>query len=172
MSFKRSFRGLTVLVLACFIGCASVPDVEKEVCNVVAVWDLVNRHPGSATSDPGDLLTATVIETLNDSDVYQVVERERLILVYEELNQGTNAIVDESTHLRIGKILGVRCMVFGSYFVVADNMVLDLQLVEVESGNILKTTQKKSSNGEVSEWLNIAQEAARELIKPHRLNRP
>jgi len=164
VSFKWSFIGLTVLVLASFNGCASAPHVENEVCTV-AVWDLVNySQPGTVASDLGELLAAKIIETLENSGAYKVIERERLILVLEEQNLGTTPIVDESTRLKIGQIVGARCMVFGSYFVVADTMRLDLRLVEVETGSILKATQKSASAIDVSEWLNIAQEAAQELI--------
>ncbi len=164
MPFKRSFLGLSVLVLACYSGCASAPKVENEVFSV-AVWDLVNyNQPGTDASDLGDLLAARIIETLKDSGTYKVIERERLLLVLEEQNLSTTPIVDESTRLKIGQIMGARCMVFGSYFVVADTMRLDLRLVEVETGNILKATQKSASAVNVSEWLKIAQKAAQELI--------
>ena len=164
MSFKQNFLGFTVLVLVCFSGCASAPKVENEVFSV-AVWDLVSyNQPGTDASDLGDLLAARIIETLNDSGAYQVIERERLILVLEEQNLGTTPIVDESTRLKIGQIVGARHMVFGSYFVIADTMRLDLRLVDVETGNILKATQKTASSTNVFEWLNIAREAARDLI--------
>jgi len=169
VSFKQSFIGLTVLVLTCLSGCVSAPQlgapqVENEV-RTVAVWDLVNySQPGTVTPDLGDLLAAKIAETLEGSDAYKVIERERLNLVLEELNLGSTSIVDESTRLKIGQIVGARCMVFGSYFVLADTMRLDLRLVEVETGRILKATQKLASALNVSEWLNIAQEAARELI--------
>ncbi len=164
MPFKRSFLGLTVLVFVCYSGCVSAPKVENEVFSV-AVWDLVNyNQSGTDASDLGDLLAARIIETLKDSGTYEVIERERLILILEEQNLGTSAIVDESTRLKIGQIVGARYMVFGSYFVVADTMRLDLRLVDVETGNILKATQKTASSTNVFEWLNIAREAARDLI--------
>ena len=164
MPFKRSFLGLTVLVFVCYSGCASAPKVENEVFSV-AVWDLVNyNQPGSDASDLGDLLAARIIETLKDSGTYQVIERERLILVLEEQNLGTSSIVEESTRLKIGQIVGARYMVFGSYFVVADTMRLDLRLVEVETGSILKATQKMAYSTNVFDWLNIAREAAQDLI--------
>jgi curli biogenesis system outer membrane secretion channel CsgG len=164
VSFKQSFIGFVVIVLACFSGCASEQKVKNEV-RTVAVWDLVNyNQPGTVASDLGELLAARVIETLEDSRAYQVIERERLIDVLEELNLGTSPIVEESTRLKIGQIVGARYMVFGSYFVVADTIRIDLRLVEVETGNILKATQKMTSSTNVFEWLNIAREAARDLI--------
>ena len=164
MLFKRNIIGLTMLVLACFSGCASLPKMENEVFSV-AVWDLVSyNQPGTDASDLGDLLAARVIETLKDSSAYQVIERERLILALEEQNLGSTPIVDESTRLKIGQIVGARYMVFGSYIVVADTIRLDLRLVEVETGNILKATQKRASSTNVFELLNIARQAARDLI--------
>jgi curli biogenesis system outer membrane secretion channel CsgG len=145
-------------------GCASAPPAEEDVGRTVAVWDLDSyNQPGTVGSDLGELLAVKIIETLKDSGSYEVVERERLLAVLVELNLGAGLIVDESTRLKIGKIIGARCMVFGSYVVVADTMRLDLRLVEVETGSILKAAQKTTSAVNVSEWLNIAREAAREL---------
>ena len=165
MSFNRSFIGFVILVLASMSGCVCTPPAEEDVVRTVAVWDLDSyNQPGTVGSDLGELLAAKIIETLKDSGSYEVVERERLLAVLEELNLGASLIVDESTRLNIGKIIGARCMVFGSYFVVADTMRLDLRLVEVETGSILKAAQKTASAVNVSEWLNIAREAALELI--------
>ena len=164
MSFNRSFIGLFILVLAVMGGCVTGPPAGEDVVRIVAVWDLDSyNQPGTVGSDLGELLAAKIIETLEDSGAYKVVERERLLIVLEELNLGDSPVVDESTRLKIGKIIGARCMVFGSYFVVADTMRLDLRLVEVETGSILKASQKMASAINVSEWLDVAGEAAREL---------
>jgi curli biogenesis system outer membrane secretion channel CsgG len=133
--------------------------------SAVAVWDLENLNPAETIGpDVGELLAAKVIETLNDSGAFQVVERERLILVLEELNLGSSSLVDESTRLKIGRIVGARFMVFGGYFVLGNMMRLDLRLVEVESGRIVKAAQKTASAGDLAGWLRIAGQAAGELI--------
>jgi curli biogenesis system outer membrane secretion channel CsgG len=132
---------------------------------VVAVWDLINLNPAEDIGvDMGELLATVVIETLKESGAFQVVERERLILVLEELNLSSSSLVDESTRLRVGRIAGARFMVFGSYFVLVDKMRMDLRLVEVETGRIVKATQKATSAGDLNGWLRIAREAAQELI--------
>jgi len=43
-------------------------------------------------------------------------------------------------------------------------MRLDLRLVEVETGKILKTAQRVRAATDVAQWLSAAQEAADELI--------
>jgi hypothetical protein len=55
-------------------------------------------------------------------------------------------------------------MVFGGYFVLGDMMRLDLRLVEVETGSIVKAAQKTTSAGDLNGWLRVAQQAAEELI--------
>jgi curli biogenesis system outer membrane secretion channel CsgG len=131
----------------------------------VAVWNLENMNPDEAVgTDMGELLAAKVIETIKESNRFEVVERERLLLTLEELNLGSSLMVDESTRLRIGRIVGAQFMVFGGYFVLGDMMRLDLRLVQVETGRVVKAAQKTATAGDLNGWLTVAQEAARELI--------
>ena len=164
MSLTKRFIGLSMVLLAFFSGCTSAPCADQQT-SAVAVWGLGNVNPDEALgTDMGELLAAKVIETLKESDTFQVVERERLILALEELNRGSTSIVDESTRLKIGRIVGARFMIFGGYFVLGDMMRLDLRLVEVETGSIVKAAQKTTSAGDLGGWLRIAKEAAQELI--------
>jgi curli biogenesis system outer membrane secretion channel CsgG len=55
-------------------------------------------------------------------------------------------------------------MVFGGYQIIGEHMRLDLRLVEVETGKIIKAVQRMSSSSDLSEWLNSAREAAEELF--------
>ncbi len=75
-----------------------------------------------------------------------------------------NLFSNESTRLKIGRIVGARFMVFGGYFVLGDKMRLDLRLVEVETGSIVKAAQKTTSAGDLNGWLRVARQAAEELI--------
>ncbi len=72
--------------------------------------------------------------------------------------------MDEATRLKIGRIMGARFMVFGGYFVHGEMMRLDLRLVEVETGRIVKASQKTTSASDLNKWLGIAQEAAQDLM--------
>lgn len=164
MPLTKRLIGLTILLFAFFPGCASTPSMSQQT-TAVAVWDLTNLNPDEAIGpDMGELLAAKVVETIKESGVFQVVERERLILVLEELDLGSSSLVDESTRLKIGRIAGARFMVFGGYFVLGNMMRLDLRLVEVETGRIVKAAQKTASAGDLNGWLNIARQAAKDLI--------
>ena len=131
----------------------------------VAVWDLEDLTPvPSDAADMGEMLSAVVIETFKESGHYAVVERQRLLLVLEELNLGTTEMISESTRLEIGRLIGARLMVFGSYMVVSDTMRMDLRKVEVETGRVLKAASRTTTGSDIVEWMQKAREAAKELL--------
>jgi len=158
----------TLLLLIMINGCASVPSKPVEDIKGIAVWDLEDLSPTQdGRPDLGPLLAARITETVKESSPYNVVERERLSLVLQELNLGSAAISDESTRLRLGKLVGADLMIFGGYQVISDTMRLDLRLVEVETGKILKASEKTAVSGDIAGWLNAAGEAAKELFSAH-----
>ena len=164
MSLTTRLIGLTIILLAVFAGCTTASCKDQQA-PAVAVWDLENLSPNEAIGvDMGELLAAKVIETLKETGSLQVVERERLILALEELDLSSSKLVDEATRLRIGRIIGARFMVFGGYFVIGGMMRLDLRLVEVETGRIVKAAQRVTAAGDINGWLNAAGQAAEELI--------
>jgi curli biogenesis system outer membrane secretion channel CsgG len=131
----------------------------------VAVWDLeyLSLAPNEY-QDISEVLSAKIVETFKESGRYEIVEREQLLLALEELNIGTSSIVDESTRLRIGRIIGAKYMVFGTYFVMSESMRIDLRLVEVETGSVVKAAQKTTKTTDPIEWMNLAGEACRDLF--------
>jgi curli biogenesis system outer membrane secretion channel CsgG len=120
--------------------------------------------PGTTRPETADLLTAKVMETAGSIDRYELVERERLLAVLEELNLGSSQLADQATGLRIGRLVGARLMLFGSYQVVAMQMRVDLRLVEVETGRVRNTAQRVAASGNMAAWLAGAEAATRELL--------
>jgi curli biogenesis system outer membrane secretion channel CsgG len=105
-----------------------------------------------------------VIDALRKKENVTLVERERLVRILEELHLGTTAVVDEATRLKLGKMAGARWMVFGGYQVIADQMRLDLRLVEVETGRVRKAVQKKTVGAGITAWTEAARKAAEDLL--------
>ena len=151
----------TLLSLFIFISCASG---VKQSHQSVAVWDFDDLSPGSAQSDLGELISIEVIKTFQDSGRYSVIERERLHLALAELDIGTTSLADESTRLELGKLSSAQLMVFGSYQVIGNSMRLDLRIIEVESGRVLKAVKKVVSSDNIAGWLENAKLAAEELL--------
>ncbi|NNL76606.1 MAG: hypothetical protein HKO68_09760 [Desulfobacterales bacterium] len=163
MNAKKSMWLYLSIILCVAVGSA-LPAMAT-AGGAVAVWDLEDLTPvPSAAADMGEILSAKVIETFKESGNYEVVERQRLLLVLEELNLGTTELISESTRLKIGQLIGARLMVFGSYIIINDTMRMDLHKVEVETGLILKAISKTAPGTDLIQWLKIAEEAAKELF--------
>jgi TolB-like protein len=137
--------------------------MKGETGGTIAVWDLDDLSlTKGAQRHLGEILSGKIIEVLKNRD-YVVVERQRLLLALEELRLGTTQLVDEATRLKLGKMLGVKRMVFGGYQIIGDQMRLDLRLVEVETGKVKKAVQKMSSAAHLEGWIESAKRAAEEL---------
>ena len=147
----------------CFFGCAA-PQVVYEKGTTVAVWDLENLNPvEGGHPDLSKFLSDRVAGTIKAKGYYNIVERQRLLLVLDELNLGTSMLVDETIRLKLGRMVGAQLMVFGEYLVFAEQMRLGLRLVDVETGGIIKTAEKTASSTELTAWLKAAEEAANEI---------
>jgi len=112
----------------------------------------------------GEILSGQIIETLKKKGNYLVVERRRLLLALEELRLGTTALADESTRLRLGRLVGARWMIFGGYLTVGGEMRLDLRLVEVETGKVRRAVEKTTSSRDVNDWMAAVRKATEELL--------
>jgi curli biogenesis system outer membrane secretion channel CsgG len=161
----QSIRVWIILGVVFSAGSCSTSSMLVPTGGTIAVWDLEESCPlARARPELGEILSAQVIETLKEKGGFIVVERERLVLALEELHLGTTPIVDETTRLELGRLLGAQLMVFGNYQVIGDKMRLDLRLVEVETGRVLKAVAKTASATDFSAWLNAAKGAADELL--------
>ncbi len=161
---------LPVIIAIVFflIGCAGAPPAPERPAygpgSVVAVWDMEDLSPiKTHQPDLGEFISGAIIETLESRCKFRVVEREKLILVLEELSLGASDLASEATQLRIGEILGAKLMVFGAYQVIGDIVRLDLRLVEVERGLIVKTASNQVAAMNLDARLKGAETAAAEL---------
>jgi curli biogenesis system outer membrane secretion channel CsgG len=160
---KTFFGILFMMILAMGASCVSKPEL-KDRGITVAVWDLDDLSPSSAVRPHlGEIFSSQIIETLKKKGEYTVVERERLLLALEELRLGTTKLVDETTRLKLGKMLGARLMVFGGYQIIGNQIRIDLRMVEVETGKIRKAVQKTTSGTDLSHWMDTARKAAEEI---------
>lgn len=163
-SFRISFLVATILLICWCTGCQTVPIEEKKRLQTIAVWDLENlNQTETAALDLGELLANKVIEALAESGKWNVVEREQLILALEELNLSSTSMVLDSTRLKIGKIVGANYMVFGTFMKMMQMLQLNLRLVDVETGRVIKAAEKSTFKEDIGIWLELAKEAANDL---------
>ena len=134
-------------------------------------------------------LSDMLITSLVKSGKFDVIERTQIELVLSEQNLGMSGIIDESTAVEVGKLLGAEYVVFGvvtsatqqeidkfAYTLVVIETSIDVRVIDAETGKIIvaehasgKSESKviKSSEGTVvsgavdydSEYASSAQNA-------------
>ncbi len=152
------------LTIFIFGGCQTTAVMEARP-HTIAVWDLENLNPAELEGlELGELMAVKVIETLQASRQWEVVERESLILALEEQHLGSTALASEETRLRIGRLIGANFMVFGSYMKFMQTLQLNLRIVDVQSGRVVRAVQKTEPFKDIGGALKMADDAAGELF--------
>jgi TolB-like protein len=102
-------------------------------------------------------LAQMLITDLAVVDTLRVVERERLQALLEEQKLAKSGKIDAGTAARIGKLLGARYLVLGSYFDALGAFRVDARIVSVETGEIVKSV---GANGNADDFLGLEQKLA------------
>jgi TolB-like protein len=127
---------------------AASPDLRP----TVAVMDFGNSAIGPGSKDMEPLskgMAGMLISELGSNPGIRVVERDQLEKIMSEQNLSTSGRVDPATAVRVGKLLGVHHMIFGSF--VTDGrgtMRIDARAVNVETSVVehTETVQGKDAN--------------------------
>jgi TolB-like protein len=129
---------------------------QDDVRPTVAVLPFVNSAIGSATTELAplskgiaDLLTVDLAQNTG----IRVVERENILRILDEQNLARDGRVDDATAAKIGKLLGAKHMVTGTF--VTDRtgtMVITVKSIDSETGRI---SWADVSRGKTDEFLSI-----------------
>lgn len=108
-------------------------------------------------------LPSMAINVLNNGTDLKVIERERIEWLLNEIELQRQAdVVDQSTAVRTGKLLGANAVVFGSYMVYNDQMVINARVVKVETGEILLGDQVQ---GKPDEFFELIQDLGTKIVR-------
>jgi TolB-like protein len=88
-------------------------------------------------------IAAMLISELSANPAARVVEREEIQRLMDEQNLGASGRVDAQTAARIGKLVGARYVVLGSFIDFYGDFRVDVRLVNVETSEIVKTESEK-----------------------------
>jgi len=131
-----------------------VPAVTAGDRLTVVVWPFEDitfvSDPTGGPQDLGSLAMETMIAGLMRYERVEVVERERLDRILEELNLSCSGLADQEACLQVGKIVGAGKMVFGEYFLMPGGQVHFLvRLVDVETSLIDASLETVVPSGRV-----------------------
>lgn len=122
----------------------------------VAVLPFVNSAIGQAHTELEPLskgIAELLLTELSQNPGIRVVERENILKLIAEQNLATDGRVDDATAARVGKLLGAKHMVTGSFITDrTGKMVLTLKSVDTETGRIEWTHR---GDGKTEEFLDL-----------------
>jgi TolB-like protein len=132
-------RGLLAIALLLPVGGVVLPDALPAAKKTVAVLDFDN-HSGESKYDPlGKGIAAMMISDLSAVEGIQLVEREHLQDLLEELELQQSEYFDPATAGKIGRFSGADYVVVGAISALDPNVRIDTRVLRVESGEIVKT---------------------------------
>lgn len=148
-------------------GCAATGKVTGKGPATVAVWPFDDLSIGCCgRADPMlmQVLTDSALMALQESPGLEIVERTRLEAVLQEQNLGSSQLADEDTRLRLGRLLGARWMLFGSYQKVGPVARLDMRVVDVETSKVLAGDSRVVELPDEATLVQNARELAMEVM--------
>lgn len=135
---------------------AAVKPVLKKVVKpveistiTVAIIDFSSKAPGNPElgGQIGDILTAR----LSIYDQFTLIERQKLDKILKEHEMSLTGLVDTSSAVKIGNMLGARIMIFGRAFPVGKQLYLAAKIVSTETGKVKGVMAKGSLEDELSD---------------------
>lgn len=160
---RRSFvaGSLSSLVLGALMGAIprDAQAVGDESSERVAVLYFENQ--GNPELEPLKVgLAQMLITDLSGTPGVTVVERNQLQAILSELELGHSGKVSGDTAAKVGKLLGARWLILGSYFEMMGTLRIDARLVRVETGEIVAS---HGASGEAKAFMGLEKQLSGKL---------
>lgn len=131
-----------LLGLCGLVASAAAQGAAAKTLPAVVVWDFDNQTAASALPrEQTDFLKRSLSEnllaTLLQVPGLPVVERLRLKELLSEQKLATSELTDEDSRLKLGKIIGAGRMVFGGFFVLGEEVQVNVRLVDTATTRVL-----------------------------------
>ena len=127
----------------------------------VAVLPLETGAGSEETAGLGKGLAGMLMSDLSRVEALQLVERDRLQALLDEIELGSTGFLDEKTARKLGRGLGAEWLVVGSYSVLAGQFQLDARVVDGDSGQVLVAAD---AAGPLEDWVALEKELVDELL--------
>jgi len=107
-------------------------------------------------------LADMLISDLSNVRMLKIVERDKLESILKEQKLSNTKEFDSATAAKIGKLLGAKKIIVGSYFEMFGSLRMDARFIDVETGSILKA---EGVEGETSNFFKLQKSLAWKLIR-------
>lgn len=164
---SRSMLALLALAAAGGFAAPAAAQQAQDTRSGVAVFAFENGG-SMGMKDPADFeglqrgFAGMLISELSANPAWRVVEREQIQKLTDEQNLGASGRVDPQTAAKVGKLVGAKYAVTGTFI---DNMGtwrVDIRLINVETSEILKTEAATAAQDKL---FGIITDVAQRLMK-------
>ena len=112
-------------------------------------------------------IAGMMISELAQNPAARVVERQEVQRLLDEQNLGTAGRVDPQTAAKVGKLVGARYAVMGTFIDFYGDFRIDIRLVNVETGEIVKTESDKMQRDHLFDMIrNLAVQLMKDASLP------
>jgi TolB-like protein len=139
----RALVALTGLMVAGGVEAVPAQGGGQDTRPGIAVFAFSNGGSYGQQKEDYDALergmAGMLISELGANPALRVVERENIQRLVDEQNLGASGRVDDQTAAKIGKLVGARYAVMGSFIDLYGDFRVDVRVVNVETSEIIKT---------------------------------
>jgi len=132
---------MALLLLACAAPVAAQEGAAKPGIAVIDLKYGGNIGNREDLTSLGIGIASSLTRVMSRNDRLDVVERAAIRAVLDEQKLTMSAIVDAATAAQIGKLIGVKYIVLGSYMGQGDRMRIDARVVEVETSRLRRAQE-------------------------------
>ena len=167
-------RRRSVALALAFLVAVTVPVGAQEAAEAedtrpgIAVMPLLNGGSHGPDAEEEDFealeigLQQILLTELSQNPEFRTVERQRLNEITREFGLADQGLVDPSTAAQVGNLVGARYMVFGGFTDVFGEMALNIQVVDVETGEYVAA---RSAQGQREQTLTLLIDLADQIAE-------
>ena len=140
---NRYHNTMKKLIVLLFISCFLVAETKT-----IAISYFDNTSSKDEWNHISKGIADMLITDLSNVESIQIVEREKLEEIIQEQNLALTGIIDESKAAQVGKLLGAKLILTGSFLIMGETMRIDARLLDVSTGKVImakKIEGKKNS---------------------------
>jgi TolB-like protein len=159
--FVRPLSSLLVRVLCLILGLLALPASAADKPTVAVLYfGYGGKTPEMEVLRKG--LAQMMISDLSGFGTVRLVERDRLQEILDELNLAQSSKFDAATVAKVGKLLGAQYLVMGDYFDLLNNLRVDARVIEVQTGQIIRSL---GARGSADEFFTLEQKLSQDINK-------
>jgi TolB-like protein len=129
----------------------------------IAVFNFDDTNAAAKKEGYGEAVSGMLMTELINGKVFQVIERSEIDRMMDEMAFQVSGAVDASTAKRIGELLGVDILVFGTVAKFGQLVETDIRLIDTQSGKALLAENASSESG--IEMRQMVESLARKIEK-------